>query len=174
MKKICLLISLLALNNASATSGPDVAKYLAQRGWSAYDSKARLTMPANDIAPLTYYAKDTNVPSCGLLAGTASAPKFIDILSTEPGEQYPHCAGINDVAAFKLTGRDYLVFTYTDRDTRNESYEQFFYVYKSKTGDYVADTQLNESVAGEDGNKKPGTKAADGIRLARKRASQNQ
>ncbi|WP_343733115.1 hypothetical protein [Duganella sp.] len=40
MKKICLLISLLALNTASATSGPDVTKYLAQRGWTAYDSKA--------------------------------------------------------------------------------------------------------------------------------------
>lgn len=40
-----------------------------------------------------------NVPSRGLLAGGASAPKFIDILSTEPGEQSPHCAGINDVAA---------------------------------------------------------------------------
>jgi hypothetical protein len=139
MKHLCLLLSLLALNTASATSatsGPDVTKYLAQRGWAAYDSKARLAMPANDIAPLTYYANGANVPSCGLLAGTANAPKFIDILSTEPGEQYPHCAAINDVAAFKLAGRDYLVFTYTDRDTRNESYEQFFYVYKSKTGDY--------------------------------------
>lgn len=96
MKKICLLISLLALNTASAISAPDVAKYLAQRGWRVYDSKARLVMPANDIAPLTYYANGANVPSCGLLAGTASAPKFIDILSTEPGEQYnnqrPHQA----------------------------------------------------------------------------------
>jgi hypothetical protein len=149
-----------------------VTKYLAQRGWTAYDSKARLAIPANDIAPLTYYAKGADVPSCGLLAGTASAPKFIDILSTEPGEQYPHCAGINDVAAFKLAGRDYLVFTYTDRDTRNESYEQFFYVYKSQTGHYLADTQLNESVAGEDSRKKPSRKASDGIRLARKYATQ--
>ena len=91
-------------------------------------------------------------------------------MSTEPGEQYPHCAGINDVAAFKLSGKDYLVFTYTDRDTRNESYEQFFYVYKNKSGDYLADTRLNESVAGEDSYKKPNRKASDGIRLARKHA----
>jgi hypothetical protein len=170
-EKICLLLSLLALNGANAASSPDVAKYLAQRGWTAYDNKARLAMPANDIAPLTYYAKGANVPSCGLLAGTASAPKFIDILSTEPGEQYPHCAGINDVAAFKLAGKDYLVFTYTDRDTRNESYEQFFYVYKSQTGDYLADTKLNEAVAGEESGKSS-RKANDGIRLARKYAVQ--
>jgi hypothetical protein len=171
MKHICLLFSLLALNTASATSGPDVTKYLAQRGWTAYDSKARLAMPANDIAPLTYYANGANAPSCGLLAGTASTPIFIDILSTEPGEQYPHCAGINDVAAFKQAGKDYLVFTYTDRDTRNESYEQFFYVYKSKTGDYLADTQLNELVAGEDSSKS-NRNANDGIRLAQKYAPQ--
>jgi hypothetical protein len=171
MKQICLLISLLVLNTASAASSPDVAKYLAQRGWTAYDSKTRLAIPVNDIAPLTYYAKNANVPSCGLLAGTASALKFIDILSTEPGEQYPHCTAINDVAAFKLAGKDYLVFEYTDRETRNETYEQFFYVYKDKTGEYVADAQLNEGADANDNNKKPpaksAPKASEGIRLAR-------
>jgi hypothetical protein len=60
-EKICLLLSLLALNGANAASSPDVTKYLAQRGWTAYDNKARLAMPANDIAPLTYYAKGANV-----------------------------------------------------------------------------------------------------------------
>lgn len=42
MQQICLLVSLLALSPASAASGPDVTKYLGQRGWTAYDSKARL------------------------------------------------------------------------------------------------------------------------------------
>jgi len=170
MKQICLLIGLLALNTAAAASGPDVAKYLAQRGWGPYDSKARLAMPADDIAPVTYYAKGANMPSCGLLSGAASAPKFVEILAAEPGEQYPHCPSINDAAAFKLGGKDYLVFEYSNRDSRNETFEEFFYVYKNKAGEYVADEQLNRDAGSADESpkkSKSGPRAVDGVRVAR-------
>jgi sarcosine oxidase delta subunit len=159
-----LLISLAALATIQpCLAAPDAAKYIVERGWTAYDSKVRFTMPAADIVPLLYYSKGSKVPSCGLLSGPAGAPRFIDILSAEAGEDYPHCPAINDAAAFKLGGKDYLVFSYTNRDSRDESYGQFFYIYKNKTGEYLADEQLNNSA----GSSKSGAKATDGIRLAR-------
>lgn len=169
MKFQDLMLSLAAVvsawpSAANAATGADAAQYMAQRGWTNYDSKVRPTIPAEGIAPVMYYAKGSNVPSCGLLSGTAAAPTFVEILAAEPGEQYPQCAGINDAAAFKLAGKDYLVFEYTDLDSRNESYEQFFYVFKNKGGEYVADEKLNEEAGGPQKGK---VKAADGIRAAR-------
>jgi hypothetical protein len=175
MKKFFLIVSLAALGGmqacATAAAGPDVAKYLSQQGWTAFESKARFTTPAPDIAPVMYYSKGSKVPSCGLLGTGAGAPAFVEILAPEAGEQYPHCSGINDAAAFRLAGKEYLVFEYSDRDTRDETYEQFFYVYKDKTGKYVADEQLNQGAGSAEEAKKTGAKVApkaiDGIRLAR-------
>lgn len=99
---------------------------------------------------------------------------FIEILAAESGEQYPHCSGISDAAAFKLEGKEYLVFEYAVRDTRDETYAQFFYVFKDSAGVYAADEQLNRSAgsaANDTGAKKAGAgtapKAIDGIRQAR-------
>lgn len=168
MKAVILCLVTLTAAQPSCAA-PDMANYLAVRGWTAYDSKAKFTMPAQDIAPVMYYSKGSKVPSCGLLSGPASAPKFIDILASEPGEQYPHCPSINDAAAFKLAGKDYLVFEYTDQDNRNETYEQFFYVYKTSAGEYVADERLNEQVGTAASTGKT-RKASEGIGLARKHA----
>ncbi len=162
MKTILISLAALAVIQP-CLAAPDAAKYIAERGWTAYDSKVSFTMPATDIVPVLYYSKGSNVPSCGLLSGSASAPMFIDILSAEAGEDYPHCPAINDAGAFKLGGKDYLVFAYTSRDSRAESYGQFFYIYKNKTGNYLADEQINNSA----GSGKSGAKAADGIRLVR-------
>lgn len=179
MKKIKLMIGILALGTVQAcwaSSGPpDVAKYLSQRDWTAYDGKARLTMPTDDIAPVMYYAKGSNVPSCGLLSSIANAPEFLEILAAEPGEQYPNCPGINDAAAFKLAGKDYVVVEYSNRDSRNETYEEFFYVYKNRTGQYETDKQLNKEAGNADSaSRTPPPKAIDGIRLARAYALKQQ
>jgi hypothetical protein len=178
MKRLSLIV-LLSMSEAihacsAAATEPDVAKYLSQQGWTAFENRAKFANPSPDIAPVMYYGKGTNVPSCGLLSAATGTPRFIEILAAETGEQYPHCAGINDAAAFKLAGKEYLVFGYLDRDTRDETYEQFFYVFKDKTGDYSTDEQLNQgagNAANEVPAKKAGTNAAlkgiDGIRLAR-------
>jgi len=170
MKTVIIsLAALVAIHPCFATAAaPDVANYISARGWTAYDSKARFTTPAADIAPVLYYSKGSSVPSCGLLSGSSGAPKFIDILFPEAGEDYPHCPSINDAAAFNLAGKDYLVFQYTDRDSRNVTFEEFFYVYKNKAGQYEVDEQLN-AAASDAGDKAQKTrpKATDGIRLAR-------
>lgn len=155
------------LSAPTAASGPDVAKYLAQRGWTAYDGNARFVMQVDDIAAVTYYTKGAKVPSCGLLSGAASVPTFIEILSPEAGEQYPHCPSINDAAGFKMAGRDYVVVEYSNRDSRNDTFEEFFYVYKNRAGRYEADEQLNADASSVgDKAQKTRPKATDGIRLA--------
>ncbi len=145
MRYPILMLSLAAVvstctSAAHAATAADATQYMAQRGWTAFDSKARLTSPAEGIVPVMYYAEGANVPSCGLLSGAAGAPTFVEILAAEPGEQYPQCGGINDAAAFKLAGKDYLVF------------------------EYVADEKLNDEAGGPQQGK---VKAADGIRAAR-------
>jgi hypothetical protein len=72
---------------------------------------------------------------------------------------------INDAAAFQIAGKDYLVFEYTDQDARNEIYEQFFYVFKTSTGDYGADERLNGQLDAANSNGKT-RKASEGIGLA--------
>lgn len=179
MKRHSLIAGLTALAMMQTCfaepASVNVGKYLAQRGWTAYESKAKFVSPSDEIAPVMYYAKGSTVPSCGLLSGGASAPAFLEILAAEAGEQYPHCPSINDAAKFKLDGRNYLVFEYSDRDTRDEVYEQFFYVYKNEAGQYVADELLNQ-VLGSAGDfsrtrrAKSIPKAIDGVRLARTHA----
>jgi hypothetical protein len=167
MKSFLISLAAIAVTQPS-WAAPNVAQYLVQQGWTAYDSKARLTMPADDIVPVIYYINGASVPSCGLLSGAASAPKFIEILSPEAGEQYPHCPSINDAAGFKMAGRDYVVVEYSNRDSRNDTFEEFFYVYKNRVGQYEADEQLNADASSVgDKAQKTRPKAADGIRLAR-------
>jgi hypothetical protein len=69
-----------------------------------------------------------------------------------------------------MGGRHYLVIQYTDRETREDSYEQFFYLRRDNNGAYVADDKLNaaQPPADEGGGKKaPALRAADGVRLAK-------
>src|SRR5471030_3287880 len=104
MKKFCLIVSLAALGAVprcfAEPASVNVGKYLAQRGWTPYESKAKFVSPSDEIAPVMYYAKGATVPSCGLLSGGGSAPAFLEILAAEAGEQYPHCPSINDAAKF--------------------------------------------------------------------------
>jgi hypothetical protein len=152
----------------SAHAAPDVSAFLKQKNWDAYDSRGKAVMPVDDIAAVTYFAKGANAPSCGLLQ--LKAPVFIDILSAEDGDQFPQCTGVDDAVAFALGGKKYVVLTYTDRQTREESYRRLFFVYQNSGGAYVADEKLNgAAVAVEGPHQKaaPVLKAAAGIKMAK-------
>lgn len=159
MKNRLPLLALSALGAwQSCFAAVDVPAYIASQGWGVYESKVRLRVPVDDLAAVMYYAKGSNVPSCGLLtAGKA----FIEILEASEGEEYPHCLNINDAAAFTLAGRQYLVFEYSSRETRGETTDEFFYVYKDG-GDYQPDARLNDGASA-----RRGARAVDGIRRAR-------
>lgn len=162
-------LSLLSITNLclAAATGPDIEKFLSKNGWTAYEHKKSMANPSDDLLPLMYYPKGINVPACGLLSIEDGNMTFLEILSPEPGEQYPHCAGINDAASFTMSGKKYFVFEYSDRDTRDETYERFFYVYKNKTS-YVTDEKLNSAFEGTlQAKGKAPPKASEGIKLAR-------
>lgn len=160
-----------ATRNASAVSAPNVSKYVAERGWTVAKSKA-LTLPVSDIAPVLYTAKGDFAPSCGLLAQTSAGTEFFEILSPEEGAGFPQCLVIDDVAAFELRKRQYLVFEYLNRDTKEDVYRQYFYVYRDAAGRYIADKELNESPAWAEAVVASNSKvnrplAKEGIRRAR-------
>jgi hypothetical protein len=169
MKKLSVTIAGAALGLMQAAyAAPDVAAFMKQRSWDAYDSRNKAIMPLDDVAVVTYFAKGANAPSCGLLQ--AQEPKFIEILSAEEGDQYPQCTGVNDAAAFELGGKKYLVLTYTDRETREDSYQKFFFAYQNSSGAYVADEKLNDATAPAEASHRkaaPVRKAAEGIKLAK-------
>ena len=153
MKKVTLVSAIICMAAThvacNASSSPDVAKYIAQKGWTPVKSKVPV-LPVSDIAPVIYTMKGDSAPSCGLLAQAGSGFSFLEILTPEPGVGFPQCLGISDVAAFDMNNRKYLVFEYLNRDTKEEFYRQYFYVYKDSAGSYKADIDLNDSAAWPD------------------------
>lgn len=153
MKKafLVLAITFMAATHVAcnASSPLDVARYIAQKGWSSVKTKVPV-LPVSDIAPAIYMKKGDSAPSCGLLAQATTGIAFLEILIPEPGGGFPQCLGISDVAAFDMNNRKYLVFEYLNRDTREEFYRQYFYVFKDAAGDYKADADLNDSAAWPD------------------------
>ena len=152
-KKLSILFfiflgSCLFSAKAVESNGIDVKRYLQKQGWESYESKKSVNVPNNDVAVAMYYGKDSSAPSCGLLVRGKSDLEFIEILSPEQGEQYPQCVGVNDVAEFSIAERKYLVFEYSDRDTRDDLYEKFFFVYKDGTNEYKIDDYLNSVASG--------------------------
>lgn len=149
----------------AACAAPDVAAFLKSRGWDAYEVKRVAALPDGRIAPVMYFSPDAKAPGCGLLQ--EGQPRFIEILAPEGGEIYPQCAAISDAAAFDMGGKQYVVIQYTDRETREDSYEQFFYVRKEDGGAYVADKKLNAGQAPADGKPARPVRIAEGIRQAK-------
>jgi hypothetical protein len=129
-------------------------------------------LPVSDIAPVLYIAKGDVAPSCGLVARTAAGTEFFAMLSPEQGAGFPQCLSINDAAAFEVRNRQYLVFEYIIRDTVEDFYRQYFYLYRDPAGRYIPDSLLNDSVAWSEplrashySNNAP--RAQEGVRRAR-------
>lgn len=141
------LATIFASQQSSAATGPlNVPQFIAQQAWTPYAPRS-VALPSSEVAVVTYFAKGATAPSCGLLTQASSAPEFIEILSPEPGAGFPQCLTINDVAQFELDKKKYLVFEYINRDTKEDFYREYFYVYKDAAGHYVADKELNNSAA---------------------------
>ncbi len=166
------------VSNVTAASGaskdssaPDVSKYAAQQGWTSVKSNTP-KLPVSDITPVLYTAKGDAAPSCGLLAHTAAGTEFFELMSPEKGAGFPQCLQINDAAAFEVRSRQYLVVEYVARDTVEDFYRQYFYLYRDPAGRYIPDSELNDAVvwtepvlASRDGIDAP--RAQEGVRRAR-------
>lgn len=164
--------------NAIDKDATIVSAFLEKNGWELSESKMSFAVPSPDIVPIHFFSKGAKSPSCGLLVQKAGELSFTEILMTEPDDQYPQCASIKDAASFKLMDRSYLLFVYTEKETRDEMYDRFFFIYRDQNSRYLIDRQLNESnipvEIAQKNSKRIGphgtwyvATADDGIRLAR-------
>lgn len=133
-----------ATKGTTGAHTPDVSKYVAEKGWSLGKTKTP-AFPVVDIAAMVYTAKEDFAPSCGLLAQTAAGTEFFEMLSPEQGAGFPQCLAVNDAALFEMGKRQYLVVEYINRDTKEDFYRQYFYLYRGPAGRYIADNELNDS-----------------------------
>lgn len=142
-----LLITVFSTLNANAIDkeAKIVSALLEKNEWELSESKMNFTAPSPDVLPIHFFSKRANSPSCGLLVQQASGLSFIEILMSDPGDPYPHCAGIKDAVLFKLMDKPYVLFVYTEKETRDETYDRFFFIFRDQDGRYLADKQLNES-----------------------------
>ena len=160
----------LALSIAAACCLPasaqqiDVARFLKGRGAETAELRQLARSPNPAVVPVGFYDKDAVAPSCGLLVAVphAAKPRYIDILAADSGMAFPGCVAIPSIRAFRLQGRHYLAIEYLDRDTRDDTYRSFHYVYDDPAQGFVEDEMLNGEVPSTDFRKE-----ADGIKLAR-------
>lgn len=167
-------------NLAIALASPDekntqdnVAKLVAQRGAKISDVRPLASPLGSEIIPAIYYEKGTTVPSCGLIIKTRGRqdPSFVELLSPESGLDFPQCLNITSIVPFKLANRNYVSVEYISRETRNENYRSFHYLYRDETGDFIVDRTLTNAVPSLDTTIAEAmptpAKRLDGIRGAR-------
>ncbi|WP_413674784.1 hypothetical protein ACEN9H_11165 [Massilia cellulosiltytica] len=142
----------------------DVARFLKERGAESAELRQLARSPSPAVVPVAFYDKDGMAPSCGLLVAVphAAKPRYIDILDADSGSTFPQCVAIPSIRAFRLQDRRYLAIEYLDRDTRDDTYRYFHYVYDDPAQGFVEDKMLNDGVPSSDLRKD-----ADGIKLAR-------
>jgi hypothetical protein len=151
----------------------DVAKLVARRGAKISDVRPLASPPGSEIIPAIYYEKGTTVQSCGLVIKTRGKqdPSFVELLSPESGLDFPQCLNITSIVPFKLANRNYVSVEYISRETRNENYRSFHYLYRDETGDFIVDRTLTNVVPSLDTTIAEAmptpAKRLDGIRGAR-------
>jgi hypothetical protein len=138
---------MMSFASFSASAQTDVAKYIAQRGGKVADVKMAVHSPSPEIAPVIFYEKDHAVPSCGLVtvAPRTREFSFIELVGSDPGAGFPQCLNILSMTPFRLQDRSYLSVEYLSRETREDIYRSFHYVYRDSMRGYVADEKLNDA-----------------------------
>jgi hypothetical protein len=141
-----LVPAIATFSMQAAAQSVNVAAFLRERGAEPAELRQLARLPSPAVVPVAFFDKDGMAPSSGVLvaAPRAATPRYIDILSADSGSNFPRCAGITSLRAFRLQGRHYLAIECLDRDTRDDTYRSFHYVYDDP--DYVS---MFESDAGK-------------------------
>jgi hypothetical protein len=173
--KMILAIGAGLLNHAGcyAAEALNAAQFIHQRGWKPVEGGPIAHSPSQDVAPMLYYEKGNLVPSCGLIAATPGEKEasLIELVSSDPGVNYPQCIDIISMVPFRLHNKDYIAAEYVSRDTREDFYRSFHYIYRDAAKGYVTDKSLTEAVPDSSRDIPSATptasKTTDGIKLAR-------
>ena len=158
---------------ASAAGQLNPLDYIRQHGWEPYNAAHVARSPNPDVAPLLYYVDNDSMPSCGLLTSVpgARAPKFTELMQASKGEDFPQCVNVVSIVPFRLDSKEYLSVEYVVRDTREDLYRNFAYLYRDPKNGYVSGSTAPKSATIEarrisSMSASPAT-WLDGIKLAR-------
>ncbi len=159
-----LALAIAPFSLQAAAQSVNIAAFLKERGAERAELRQLARSPNPAVVPVAFYDKDGNAPTCGLLVAVphAAKPRYIDMLDADGGMTFPQCVAIPSIKAFRLQNRRYLAVEYLDRDTRDDTYRYFHYVYDDPAQGFVEDRMLNDEVPLSDFRKE-----ADGIKLAR-------
>lgn len=164
------VLSLYSFPSQSTAATPDVAKYVAQQGWTLSAGKLARS-PVTDAAFVLYGSRHANAQSCGLLTQSGAVPVFFPMSEPDGDEGCPICSGINEALVYVLNGKPYLIVEFVEQSTREDYGRMYFYAYKDAAGRYVADAELNASAAAIDQTARTGDfsvpHAKNGIRQAK-------
>lgn len=148
-------------------------QYIQQRGWEPYDAAHTAKSPTPDLVPVLYYESDESVPSCGIISSMPGSkePRFTKLMQAPKGEEFPQCVNVVAIVPFRLESKDYLSVEYLVRDTREDLYRRFAYLYKDPKQGYVPDEKTTKpatlkakDISAATAN---ATRLQDGPRLAR-------
>jgi hypothetical protein len=125
--------------NATAAESLNPQQFIRQHGWEPYNAAHTARPPNPDIAPVLYYEDDDSVPSCGLISSVPETKKtaFIELMQAPKGEEFPQCVDVVSFVEFKLNSKDYLSVEYLVRDTREDLYRKFIYLYRDQKQGYT-------------------------------------
>lgn len=137
----------LIFNNLTFAQPIDVQNFVNQQGWTETIFKQRLSNPVPGIVPLAYFTKDGMGPNCALIVETNKGPKILNVSSVEQGESYPQCLGFNGAEQFQMNNRNFVVFEFLTRETREDTFSRFYFVSKQKDGYYASSDELNNSAS---------------------------
>jgi hypothetical protein len=73
----------------------------------------------------------------------AGKPNFVELVSMDANATYPYCMNIASIVPFKLNTKEYVAVEFVQRDTREEFYRHFVFLYRDGTKTYVVDESLN-------------------------------
>jgi hypothetical protein len=107
-----------------------------------YQKKVFKNLLSDAPQPVMYYAKQGNMPSCGLIANPNSLV-ITQILETDPVENFPYCLEVSEGAQFEFNGNKGYVFKYLQKDTREDTSTAYFFVQRSSTGELISLNYLN-------------------------------
>jgi hypothetical protein len=171
---LAIVMAVPAANAATAAGSLDSDSFLRQQGWKRCEDRPEFLSPDPDVKTICYYEKANSVPSCGLLSKIPGSekPNFMELVSSDAGADYPQCMGINFMVPFVLQGKYYLAIEYESRETREDFYRAFYFIYKDGPRGYAVDKTLNSatpSIQGDIGPDIPDpSKKMDGVRFARR------
>lgn len=125
--------------SASAAEPSNPQQYIREHGWEPYEAAHTARSPIPDVAPVLYYEDDESVPSCGLISIVPGAgdARFTELMHAPKGETFPQCVNVVSFVPFRLNSKDYLSIEYLVRDTRDDLYRKFIYLFRDPKQGYM-------------------------------------